>query len=223
MNHSYKKINTNKKTLIRLFPYINNKNNINDLKIDNDSIHYISIREVADIITKIIKKHIYNISNININNITITDATAGVGGNTISFCKHFKNVNAIEINDTRYNFLVNNINVYNLKNIKLYNDNCLNVIADLYHEVVFIDPPWGGKYYKNVNKLLLKISSVKIEIIINNLLNKSITKHPPKLIVLKIPKNYDLSYLHNQIKSNKIFLYSLKKMYIIIIENTNTY
>ena len=223
MSNSYKKINTNKKTLIRLFPYINNKNNINDLKIDNDSIHYISIREVADIITIIVKKHIYNINNIDINNITITDATAGVGGNTISFCKHFKNVNAIEINEKRYEYLLNNINVYNLKNIKLYNNNCLDVLANLYHEIVFIDPPWGGKYYKNVNKLLLKISSVKIEIIINNLLNKSITKYPPKLIVLKIPKNYDLLYLHNQIKSDKIFLYSLKKMYIIIIENTNTY
>ena len=79
----------------------------------------------------------------------------------------------------------------------------------------------GGKYYKNVNKLLLKISSVKLEEIINNLLNKSITKYPPKLIIIKIPKNYDLLYLHNKIKSNDIFLYSLKKMYIVIIENTN--
>ena len=221
MNDSYRKINTNKKTLIRLFPYINNKNNINDLKIDNDSIHYISIREVADIITKIIKKHIYNVNNIDINNITITDATAGVGGNTISFCKHFKKVNSIEINIQRFEFLVNNINVYNLKNIELYNDNCLNLIGDLHHDIIFIDPPWGGKYYKNVNKLLLKISSVKLEEIINNLLNKSITKYPPKLIIIKIPKNYDLLYLHNKIKSNDIFLYSLKKMYIVIIENTN--
>ena len=219
--NNYKKINTNKKTLIRLFPYINNKNNIHELKIDNESIHYISIREVAEVITDIIIKHLYSINNININNIIITDATAGVGGNTISFCKHFKTVNAIELDNQRFDYLSNNINVYNIKNILLYNDNCLNILGNLKQDIVFIDPPWGGKYYKNHDKLLLTISNIPLESIINNLLNNSITKHSPKLIVLKIPKNYDLLYFYNNIFSNKIYLHSLKKMFILIIENNN--
>tara|TARA_A100000164_G_scaffold372051_1_gene400700 strand:- start:359 stop:1030 length:672 start_codon:yes stop_codon:yes gene_type:complete len=221
MNNNYKKINTNKKTLIRLFPYINNKNNIHELKIDNESIHYISIREVAEIITKLIIKHVHSINIINMNDITITDATAGVGGNTISFCKHFNNVNAIELHSKRFEYLSNNIKVYDLNNISLYNNSCLKILGNIKQDIVFIDPPWGGKYYKNHDKLLLTISDVPIESIINNLLNNSITKYPPKLIVLKIPKNYDLLYFYDNIFSNKIYLHSLKKMFILIIENNN--
>ena len=54
MNSTEESNNISKKTLIKLFPYINDKQKINDLKIDNDSIHYISIRDVAENITKII-------------------------------------------------------------------------------------------------------------------------------------------------------------------------
>src|SRR5580692_7436028 len=58
----------------RLFPYINDISLIDKLKIDADSIHYISVREVADKITKIIKTYSKDKDAI------ITDATAGVGG-----------------------------------------------------------------------------------------------------------------------------------------------
>ena len=50
-------------------------------------------------------------------------------------------------------------------------------------------------------------------------MDKNITNYPPKLIVLKIPKNYNLYYLYNNIKSNKIYLYKLKKMFIVVIIN----
>ena len=208
----------NKKTLIKLFPYISDKDKINELKIDNDSIHYISIRDVAENITSIINSHLKEL-NFNNNNMVITDATAGVGGNTISFCRNFKKVNAIEIDDIRFNYLENNLNVYNFTNFNLYNDSCLNVLNKIYHDIVFIDPPWGGKFYKSHNKLILELDNVKLENICNNLLNDQIVKISPKLIVLKIPKNYDLSHFNNNIRSNKVYLYDLKKMYIIVIEN----
>ena len=207
-------------TLVKLFPFINNKSKIDQLKIDHDSLHYISIREVAETITSIIIIHIYNFR-LDYNDIVITDATSGVGGNTISFSDKFKIVNSIEIDNQRFSYLENNINVYGLKNINLFNDNCLNVINNLYQDVVFIDPPWGGSKYKYKKKLQLHISKTKIESICNDLMDNTITKYPPKIILLKIPKNYDLMYLFNIIKSNKIYLYNLKKMYIIVIININ--
>jgi len=207
------------KTLVKLFPYINNKNKIEQLKIDDASLHYISIRDVASTITSIIILHLRNIK-VDFLDIIITDTTAGVGGNTLSFSNKFKFVNSIEINKKRFDFLKNNINVYDVKNIKLFNDNCLKIINNIEQDVVFIDPPWGGSDYKFKNKLHLYISKTKIEDICNNLMDKDITKYPPKLIVLKIPKNYDLFYLYNNIKSSKIYLYKLKKMFIIVIINS---
>jgi len=98
----------NSKKLERLFPYINN---ISKLKIDDDSINYISIRDDANIITIIIQQHLNNF-NLSSTNIVITDATAGVGGNTLSFANNFEYVNAIEINKLRCDYLRNNIDTY---------------------------------------------------------------------------------------------------------------
>jgi 16S rRNA G966 N2-methylase RsmD len=206
------------KTLVKLFPFINNKNKIDQLQIDYDSLHYISIREVAEAITSILIIHIENIKLDN-HDIVITDATAGVGGNTISFSDKFNKVNSIEINKQRFSYLKNNINVYGFQNIELYNDNCLNLLNKIYHDVVFIDPPWGGRKYKYKKKLLLNLSDTPLESICNDLLNENITKYPPKIILLKIPKNYNLRHFYNVVQSNKIYLYNLKKMYIVVIIN----
>src|SRR5436190_238493 len=108
------------KTLLRLFPYLSDKSLANKLQIDNDSIHYISIREYAEKISSIIKLHLEMI-NIKNEDTIITDAMGGVGGDTISFAKNFKFIYAIEIDKTRFDYLKNNTEVYNLHNIKILN------------------------------------------------------------------------------------------------------
>jgi len=204
------------KTLLRLFPYINDKTRVEQLKIDQESLHYISLREIACMISSIIVWHLKRL-NIMPKDCIITDATAGVGGDTISFGMTFKEVHAIELNEIRYEYLVNNINVYDLENVTTYNDNCMNILKYINnHDVVFIDPPWGGKTYKLYDNLRLNISDVSIEAICNMLLNHDFY---PKLIVLKLPQNYDLKYLFNTVNSNLIYLHELKKMNIIVIVN----
>jgi len=42
-------------------------------------------------------------------NSTITDATAGIGGNTMSFIRHFRRVNAVECQLNRRDFLTYNL------------------------------------------------------------------------------------------------------------------
>jgi len=212
------------KTLLRLFPYIHDKTRAEQLKIDEESVHYISLREIACKISSIITWHLKRLQ-ISTNNCTITDATAGVGGDTISFGTIFKEVNAIELNELRFEYLVNNINVYDLKNITTYNEDCINIIGQISHQdVVFIDPPWGGRTYKQYNNLKLNISDISIEEFCNRLLdinnNKLISY--PSLIVLKLPQNYDLKHLYDVVESNLIFLHELKKMNIIVIVNPHS-
>jgi 16S rRNA G966 N2-methylase RsmD len=183
----------------RIFPYIKN---IDKIEIDNESLNYISIKDDATYITFLIKKYFDE-------NSTIIDAMSGVGGNTISFSKNFKKVYAIELNQKRYDMLCNNINVYELKNVETYNDNCLNKIFNINSDIIFFDPPWGGKDYKNHDKLRLTISNVPLEDICIKLKNKN--------IVLKLPKNYDIEFFKNKLNLEKLNIEILNKMLIIIL------
>jgi len=185
----------------RIFPYIKN---IDKIEIDNESLNYISIKDDAISITFLIKKYFNE-------NSTIIDAMSGVGGNTISFSKNFKKVYAIELNEKRYNMLCNNINVYELKNVETYNDNCLNRIFSINSDIIFFDPPWGGKDYKNHEKLCLTISNVPLEDICVKLIKLK------KNIVLKLPKNYDIEFFKNKLNLEKLNIEILNKMLIIIL------
>lgn len=195
--------------LFRIFPYTDN---ITKLKIDDESIHYITLKEIADDITNII------IQNLKCNpcDVVITDATAGCGGNTFSFAKKFKSVNAIEINRLRYEYLCNNLKIYKLNNVDTYNDNCIDKLKFLKHDIIFIDPPWGGKNYKYVNKLKIYMENNTIENICVNLFNNKIMLHVPQAIVLKMPKNYDIDYFNDKVKNFKKII-ELDKMLIVMI------
>jgi 16S rRNA G966 N2-methylase RsmD len=209
------------KTLLRLFPYLEDKSKASRLKIDIDSIYYISIREHAEQISLIIYDYLEKIG-IEPSNAYITDATAGVGGNTISFGRMFKFINAIEIDKKRSDYLTNNLEIYELNNIGLINDDCTKILHEIENQdVIFIDPPWGGKSYKNYTKLKLRFSNITLEMLCNNIFDKNITKCTPKLLILKLPTNYDVTYFYKMLKIKTIFLHNLGKMFIIVIINTD--
>lgn len=203
------------KSITRLFPYLEDKK-----RIDDESVHFISLKEVAANITHIIKTRMEKMGYGE--SIYITDATAGVGGNVISFGKTFDHVTAIELDELRYEYLVNNINVYELRNISTYHDDCRKILPKVNRQdVVFIDPPWGGSDYKSHENLRLSLSTTSIEELCNSLMDSTKVLSCPKLIVLKLPTNYDLKYLYDTIDSTEIYLHELKKMKLIVIVNTN--
>lgn len=228
----------------RIFPLLKNFNNFSKIKIDDDSFSYITIREIADIISKIICYHLLEY-NLNPQKSIIVDYTSGVGGNVLSFCKFFKTVFAIEIDKIRAEYLENNINVYGYKNINVIN-NCAieftnNKLFEINPNVVFIDPPWGGSTYKNNESLTLSLGNVDLEELLIDIVNKFSTHYNQivlsnpkekynnynnKFIVLKLPKNYDIEYFYNYIKNNNnfenynicMYLYILNKMLILVCE-----
>lgn len=224
--------------IARIFPYMKKFNNYGNLKIDDESFSFITIREIADLISKIICSHLLKF-NINPQKINLIDYTAGVGGNILSFCKFFNYVYAIEISKQRAEFLENNIDVYGFKNIKIINECAIefnnNKLIEINPDVIFIDPPWGGNEYKNNDVLLLKLGEMNIEDLILNICNQFNyiennkieenevvnNKIKTKLIVLKLPRNYDIEHFYNKINNNydlKIFIYILNKMIILICE-----
>ena len=170
---------------------------LENLKFTEESIYSITPWREADQITKNIIKFISK----PVNDIIITDATANVGGNTISFYNHgIKTVNSVEIDPVTCNFLKNNLNVYNYTTENVICDNYLKIKDELIQDCVFIDPPWGGKNYENKKILDLYLGKTEVTEIIFDLFVDNKTK----LIVLKAPLNYN--YNRIELILTKIFI-----------------
>lgn len=191
--------------LKRIFPN-DNCNNLNELKYDSEGLWSITHPIDAENISKNIK--LFEKIDVKIN--TILDMTAGIGGNTISFCKNFKNVISVEIDSNRFHILKNNVNNYSYKNITLFNGDSVKLLPDYNQQIdaVFIDPPWGGPKYKNDKNINLTLSNYKLKTIIELISKYNYNQEKIKIISLKLPYNYDFKNLINLTKdltqTNKI-------------------
>ena len=200
----------NKLKIEQYFPW-NGNIDFNNLKIDNVGKYSITLPKKADNITRIILSHCSHFNK----QITITDATAGVGGNVLSFYKNNMIVNAVELDQTRFQYLSHNINEYGY-NISLHNADYTHIYDNLRQDVIFIDPPWGGTTYKQSDEVNLKLGDLTIEQLCNNIIDKKLAF----LTVLKLPFNYNINYIKEHI-NNSFTIYKLKNILLIIISNIN--
>lgn len=200
----------------RLFPKCNNVN-INNLKIDNESVFYITVPQDSKKIAMAISKQLEIFKDPK--TATIIDATAGVGGDSITFCNYFGYVISIEIDDDRFENLKSNLSEYKFDNSTVINSDCIITMPKIQHfDVIYMDPPWGGREYKTKQNLRLTMNNIEIETIIANSFDKSMNLCIPKLFVLKLPKNYDLKYMFDKLSYKmNLYLYEMKKINIIII------
>jgi tRNA G37 N-methylase Trm5 len=209
----------NKKIILdKLFPKIKGLD-LQKLLIDKDTVSYITTPYYSKIIGNTISDHMKQFG-IDNDNIYIVDSTACVGGDTITFGTMFNKVISIELNEKWYNYLKNNIYQYNLKNITTINGNAIDIIPKLNDiNVIYIDPPWGGKNYKNTPNLRLFFANNELENVVINFFN--IPHSKVRLIALKLPQNYDLKYFYDTLilqKKFDIYLYQLKKINLVIVQ-----
>jgi 16S rRNA G966 N2-methylase RsmD len=176
------------------------------LQYDFEGLYSITNPSEAEETSDLIKS---NFTNSNL--LNIFDGTGGLGGNTINFSNKFKTVTTCELNKERYIMLVNNIDQYNLKNVIKLNNDCIDYLFKNYNnfDVYFFDPPWGGPTYKKHKKLSLTIGT-KTLLEIAQYLKTKVTN---KLLVYKIPYNYDL----NEFFEFDYKLHKINKYYIIIL------
>lgn len=186
--------------IIRLegFPPLHNENNINKIMVDDKSALYVTIDKYFKIILYLIDSYLKKSHK---KKFSLLDGFAGIGSDTISFMLHnqyFYPIVSIELDSNRFNMLKNNINLYqndyNLSsNINiLHNCNILDFIKlNVNYDIVYLDPPWGDDYLKNEYTEIF-INNIKLEEIINQIIDKKIFND---LIVVKLPKNYNLNSL----------------------------
>ncbi len=133
-------IKTDISNILKFFP---NKN----AKLTNISLFSTMPYNQADYITSLLTNY-YD----KIDDLTVTDIGACIGGNSISFSNKVKHVNAIELDKVNYSVLVHNTQIMG-NNISCFNDNFNNIIYKLEQNVIYADPPWGGTDYRNNVKL----------------------------------------------------------------------
>lgn len=208
-------MNQKKIIMNKLFPCPPN-NNYNDLMIDMESTSHISTPHVSEIISTIIESLIP--PHIALSDITVFDGTACVGGDTIALGKLFGTVIATEIDKKRYEMLVNNLREFELWNVIPINDDSLKLYQKInFIDVMYFDPPWGGKNYKYKKNLRLKIGNMYLDEIVNQIFGGNI-RSDVKIVVFKLPKNYNLYELYTNTHRDNItmYLYELNKMLIIV-------
>tara|TARA_X000001036_G_scaffold368242_1_gene353786 strand:+ start:207 stop:1835 length:1629 start_codon:yes stop_codon:yes gene_type:complete len=133
---------------------------------------------------------------------SICDGTACVGGDTIGFSGIARQVYAWEVNEERYNMLVNNLNVYNIRNVEAYNQSFIRSTGGC--DILYIDPPWGGPSYHESQKIELYIDGINLK----DLLDNPRINGRFKMVAVKIPYNYNIGEGEQVYKvSDKIWIW----------------
>lgn len=189
----------------KIYPNIS-EDKLKELKYDEEGLYSITLPEEAKIISSLLVKSLKKEAKKS----TIFDGTAGLGGNTLSFCNYFKNVISCEINKSRYDILKKNIELYKYNNIVINNINCIEYIKNNNNsDVYFFDPPWGGPDYKFKTNISLKLSNMSLINIVKLIKNKNNNA----IICFKLPFNYNF----NEFKNIKFYKKKIKNMIILLI------
>jgi predicted RNA methylase len=147
--------------------------------------------------------------------LIVTDATGCIGGDTLNLALVAKQVHSIEMNEANFKALQNNVEVYGLTNVQLHFGDSTKIF-DWDTDILYIDPPWGGKDYKQHKILDLYMTDKRLDIWLEELL---IRKRRPSYIILKLPANYNFKrfdFLSNvdDIKPFQIRSYILVIIYV---------
>jgi hypothetical protein len=184
---------------MNFFPSNNDK-----IRIDTVGKYSITLPNKTQIITNLIAKY------MNTSDLVITDAMACIGGDTLTFSKTFTKVNACELDAVRFEYLKHNMEIFECKNITFLNNNYLDIFDKITQDVIYIDPPWGGPEYKKKDKVRIKFGEIKLEDICDKIVENKLCK----LLVLKLPYNYDLTDL----KWHQLNMNVIDRMIIITIK-----
>jgi predicted RNA methylase len=178
------------------------------LKITSEGSYSITRRRDADRIMNILNALFKNTAEL-----TITDATACIGGDTLNFALHFRHVHSIEIKDENFEALTNNVEVYRFNNVTLHRGDCLKIF-NWNTDILYIDPPWGGKDYRQHKNMDLFLSEVRLDTWLEEVLKR---KNRPNYIILKLPFNYNFNRFNFLSNVDHIRPYQIRSYVLVVI------
>jgi RNA cap guanine-N2 methyltransferase len=129
----------------------------NGLLVDTESWYSITPRDLADAITRLVRRNIRG-------RVSIVDGFCGVGGNTLSFLAHGFHVTSVDLDYTKIKYLRHNIKevlgegvhreMSGKGQIELVHEDLFRFLDRKAStcDILFIAPPWGGPAYKTLGK-----------------------------------------------------------------------
>ena len=208
--------------IAKYFPNIDGTNLPNhELQINDIGKYSISRPEEAKQISVAIKEYWQlNKAVLHTDDPSILDATAGFGGNVISFAHHFSKVMAIEKNSEHHAMLYNNITAYDLQGrVQIYNANFLNVLKKqdlvlMSADIVFLDPPWnppGHLWYTKRKSVMLYLDDQIITQIVKDIFAKT----KVSMVIVKVPYNFDFKHFWSELQKYSIYFQNISSYYCI--------
>lgn len=179
------------------------------LKLTEEGKYSITRRRDADHILSIVSSVVKNISQK-----SLTDATACVGGDTINFALNFREVHSIEYVRDNFDALKNNVEVYNLANVHLHYGDCTKVY-NWASDVLYIDPPWGGPNYRNLDSVELFLGSTRLDVWLEDVLSGP---YRPSYVFLKVPANYNSSPLQFLPNTKRLIFFRVRSFLLVCVE-----
>ena len=161
------------------------------------------------------------------NQMSIVDATACVGGNSMSFGKYFQYLTAVELDPKRAKMLEHNLDLCKrhatfgfVANKRVFCGDYTKLMRTQIgrSDIIFFDPPWGGMDYKNETSVELSLGNRKMHDIVNE------CSQYATYVVLKLPKNYNMMALKRGITTGQIIYHNdlsnargIVKMKLVIV------
>lgn len=169
----------NKSEYVKLMKkYFPKTNNMENLMLTSEGEYSITKPEQGMQISNIVKKYVPS-------NLTLIDGTVGMGGDLLYLSGHFKSCLAVDNNNNHLSMAQNNLSIYGINNVHYVHDSIMNVVEHRNADVLWLDPPWGGKEYKKSDKMDLYIDNENIADCIEKWLNKF------SYVIIKVPINYN--------------------------------
>jgi hypothetical protein len=178
------------------------------LKMTPEGLYSITRRRDGEKMIGFLQSRIPDISKL-----SITDATACIGGDTLLFSLYFKKVDSIEWKHDNITVLRNNIDVFRATNVTVHEGDSTKIFK-WKTDVLYIDPPWGGPNYYRIQQLDLFIGSHRIDAWIEDLLKRD---NSPKYVILKLPTNYNFSRLQFLPNVHIMHTYMIRRFVVVLL------
>lgn len=198
--------------LAKLFPRVPHEQR-HKLRVDAQAIYSVTPQDAADQLSAWIRGWMPDAR-------VVTDGTACAGGNTLSFVNHFERVIAVEFDPGRFHDLAHNMRLMGVRDkCQLLQADYTQIFATLQQDVIFLDAPWGGPSYKTVDKLRLYFGAEDAprheKVPLTDVCRAILRLHLARLLVLKVPLNFDFDDLASKLSS--VSLIKPSKLHLVRI------
>ena len=190
-----------------VFPH---KGNIDytKLKMTPEGLYSITRRRDGEKMIGFIQNKIPDISKL-----SVTDATACVGGDTLLFSLYFKKIDSIEWKRDNIIVLRNNVDALAATNVTIHEGDSTKIF-NWKTDVLYVDPPWGGPEYYKIPQLDLFIGTYRVDVWIEEILKR---ENRPKHIILKLPNNYNFSRLQFLPNIDTLNNYVIRRFVVVLL------